>query len=232
MTKARDIASAAPAPSTVSATELGYLDGVTSAIQTQVDGKVAASIIAAKGDLIVGTANDTVGILTKGTDTYTLVADSAEATGLKWAAPSSGTPAFVGASLYKSGFQNLSNGVWTAITWNSEFFDTDAYHDTSTNTSRMTIPAGKAGKYLIAGMLDWSSGTSSREIALYKNGETHRFLSKVILSTSSTWQQNFVTVINLAVSDYVEIYGNVSGVGFSVDGGTDRTQVAITYLGA
>jgi hypothetical protein len=35
MTKARDIASAAPAPSTVSATELGYLDGVTSAIQTQ-----------------------------------------------------------------------------------------------------------------------------------------------------------------------------------------------------
>ena len=39
MTKARDIASAAPAPSTVSATELGYLDGVTSAIQTQVDAK-------------------------------------------------------------------------------------------------------------------------------------------------------------------------------------------------
>ena len=43
MTKARDIASAAPAPSTVSATELGYLDGVTSAIQTQLDGKQAAN---------------------------------------------------------------------------------------------------------------------------------------------------------------------------------------------
>ena len=39
MSKARDIASAAPAPSTVDATELGYLDGVTSAIQTQLDGK-------------------------------------------------------------------------------------------------------------------------------------------------------------------------------------------------
>jgi len=91
MTKARDIASAAPAPSTVSATELGYLDGVTSAIQTQVDGKVAASIIAAKGDLIVGTANDTPGILTvASTAGYTLVADSAEATGLKWAAPGGG----------------------------------------------------------------------------------------------------------------------------------------------
>ena len=43
MTKARDIASAAPAPSTVSATELGYLDGVSSAIQTQIDGKQAAN---------------------------------------------------------------------------------------------------------------------------------------------------------------------------------------------
>lgn len=39
MTKARDIASAAPAPSTVSATEIGYLDGVTSAVQTQIDSK-------------------------------------------------------------------------------------------------------------------------------------------------------------------------------------------------
>ena len=43
MTKARDIASAAPAPSTVSATELGYLDGVSSAIQTQIDSKAAAA---------------------------------------------------------------------------------------------------------------------------------------------------------------------------------------------
>ena len=43
MTKARDIASAIPAPSTVDATELGYLDGVTSAIQTQIDTKAPSS---------------------------------------------------------------------------------------------------------------------------------------------------------------------------------------------
>jgi hypothetical protein len=43
MTKARDIASATPAPSTVSSAELGYLDGVTSAIQTQVDAKAASA---------------------------------------------------------------------------------------------------------------------------------------------------------------------------------------------
>lgn len=39
MTKARDIASATPVPSAVSATELGYVDGVTSAIQTQINAK-------------------------------------------------------------------------------------------------------------------------------------------------------------------------------------------------
>jgi len=37
MTKARDLANAATALSAVSATELGYLDGVTSAVQTQIN---------------------------------------------------------------------------------------------------------------------------------------------------------------------------------------------------
>lgn len=41
MTKARDLANASTALSAVSATELGYVDGVTSAIQTQIDGKQA-----------------------------------------------------------------------------------------------------------------------------------------------------------------------------------------------
>lgn len=39
MTKARDLANAGTALTTVSATELGYLDGVTSAVQTQIDAK-------------------------------------------------------------------------------------------------------------------------------------------------------------------------------------------------
>jgi len=43
MTKARDLASAIPVPSAVSATELGYVDGVTSAIQTQMDSKLATA---------------------------------------------------------------------------------------------------------------------------------------------------------------------------------------------
>ena len=43
MTKARDLANSAAAFSAVSATELGYVDGVTSAIQTQLDAKADSS---------------------------------------------------------------------------------------------------------------------------------------------------------------------------------------------
>lgn len=46
MTKARDLANIGTTLATVSTTELGYLDGVTSAIQTQIDGKQAASTAA------------------------------------------------------------------------------------------------------------------------------------------------------------------------------------------
>jgi len=46
MTKARDLANASTALSAVSATELGYLDGVTSAVQTQVDAKLATTTAA------------------------------------------------------------------------------------------------------------------------------------------------------------------------------------------
>lgn len=45
MSKARDLANAATALSAVSATELGYLDGVTSAVQTQINTKASTTYV-------------------------------------------------------------------------------------------------------------------------------------------------------------------------------------------
>jgi hypothetical protein len=67
-------------------TEIGYLNGVTSSIQTQLDGKVDESIITAKGDLYVGSASSTIDNLPVGTDGYLLTADSSQTLGVKWAA--------------------------------------------------------------------------------------------------------------------------------------------------
>jgi hypothetical protein len=51
---------------------------------------ISANIVDAKGDLIAGTAADTVARLAVGTNDQVLVADSTAATGLKWATPASG----------------------------------------------------------------------------------------------------------------------------------------------
>ena len=51
---------------------------------------IPKTIVDAKGDLIAGTASDTVARLAVGTNGQVLTADSAEATGVKWATASAG----------------------------------------------------------------------------------------------------------------------------------------------
>lgn len=63
-----------------------YVDTAVSSLSaTAGNTYIESSIIAAKGDLIVGTANDTEAILTVGTNGYFLKANSSAATGLEWA---------------------------------------------------------------------------------------------------------------------------------------------------
>ena len=70
------------------------------------------STIDAKGDLLVGTADNTIGRLAVGTNTYILTADSAETTGLKWAAPAGGGFTF---AAYTPTYTNFTLGNGTVI---------------------------------------------------------------------------------------------------------------------
>jgi hypothetical protein len=116
MSKARDLASGAPAPAGVTSTEIGYVDGVTSAIQTQLNAKQAVvsgvndteigyldgvtsaiqtqinaqipkSTVTAKGDLIVGTGAGTFVAQSVGSNGQLLSANSAQADGVEWVNP-------------------------------------------------------------------------------------------------------------------------------------------------
>lgn len=76
--------------SAVTATELSYLSGVTSAIQTQINSRQLRSVLTTKGDLYVATASDTVARQGVGANGQILVADSGQTNGIKWAYPTLG----------------------------------------------------------------------------------------------------------------------------------------------
>src|SRR5262245_27841866 len=87
---ARPAASAVPAGTLYSCTTHGLVyqsDGASWSTWATLTGNVAADpIIDAKGDLIVGTAADTAARLAVGSNNQVLVADSAQSSGIKWAA--------------------------------------------------------------------------------------------------------------------------------------------------
>jgi hypothetical protein len=64
---------------------------VSTAQQTALDGKLALATVDAKGDLLVGTADNTVARLAVGSNGKVLAADSAQSTGLAWVTPAAGS---------------------------------------------------------------------------------------------------------------------------------------------
>jgi hypothetical protein len=79
-------------------TEIGYLNGVTSAIQTQLDGKVDESLFDVKGDILVASADNTPAKLGVGTNGYILTANSSATNGIEWAAAPISLPSQTGNS--------------------------------------------------------------------------------------------------------------------------------------
>jgi hypothetical protein len=159
-----------------------------------------ATEIAAKGDLIVGTGAATFDNLAAGANGLPLVTDSGATTGLKWGYTNS-----ISAFLYKAAAQSIPNATWTAVTFSDEAWDTNSFHDTSTNTSRITIPAGLAGKYAfnLRGFFA-ANATGVRYIAVYLNGVSVRI--NYFPANAADFEIALNTKINLVATDYVEMY--------------------------
>ena len=188
-----------------------------------------------KGDLFTFTTVDArIGVGANGT---VLTADSAEATGLKWATPAGGS-SFVGAGCMKNSNQSIPDSTFTAITFAVESFDTSGIHDTSTNTDRFTVPSGKAGYWLFNGNINWASNASGyRQIAAVKNGTlTGSEPNPGTSAVGNILAQPLSAIFYLAVADYISFYAfQNSGGSLNVDStatGNGRTFAYFTYLGA
>ena len=187
-------------------------------------------ILTTKGDIYAATAAATPDRLAVGANNTVLTADSTAATGLKWAAAN----VFSGASVYKTGSaQNINNGTWTVLVFDSEYFDTDSYHSTSTNTGRFTV--GTTGYYQIGAQCAWSaSATGIRHHRIVKNGSTdivYRVLG-VATPVGSEVSYDINYLAYLTAADYIEfqLYQDSGGT-LTTDVNPNRTFFTIQKVG-
>ena len=105
----------------------------------------------------------------------------------------------------------LTSGTAAVITLDSERWDTDTIHSTSSNTSRLT--ATTAGKYQITGHAEFASnGTAGRRrIEILLNGTTVLASQDCVLNTATPTDAvrcSITTHYDLAATDYVELRAN------------------------
>ena len=129
----------------------------------------AVATVTTKGDLTAATAATTLARLGVGANDSTLVAASGEATGLAWQIQ----PA---ARVYNDAEIDPATSSWVSLTFNTERYDTDTVHSTSSNTSRLTCPDNGSGLYHIGGCVQFNttggSGSKIIGVRILLNGAT------------------------------------------------------------
>lgn len=125
--------------------------------------------------------------------------------------------------------QSINNDTWTTVAFDGEEWDTNAYHDLVTNNSRITIPPGKAGKYLI-GFTGYfaDNATGVRGCKLVWTGAPNPIAGGLFAAnptvTAAFGYIHCATVFNFAAGEYIEVqvYQN-SGGALNLGAGTNIT---------
>jgi len=103
---------------------------------------------------------------------------------------------------------HTSTGNYQALTFDSERVDVGAMHDTSTNTGRLTVPAGGGGFYQVGGCIEFASnGTGRRGIQVRLNGTTVIARQEAQAISANDHPLTISTVYQLAAGDYLELLG-------------------------
>lgn len=116
-----------------------------------------------------------------------------------------------------SGTQAIPDDALTAVTFDTEDFDVGSMHSTASNTSRLTVPAGAGGVYLLTAHLRYdANATGVRGIRFLKNGTDALTTTCFHLGFSDSGSGpvlQLTVFASLAAGDYVEVqaYQNSTG---------------------
>ena len=141
--------------------------------------------------------------------------------GTAWVAPQAQTvPPMCKAT--KSAVQSIPAATATVITLQTEDYDTDSMHSTTTNTSRITI--GTAGVYTVTGfILSAASVAAYNYLYIYKNGTSLPANTGIVAGTkdgANAIISQITVTLSLAAADYVELafyHNNAGAINVSAD---------------
>lgn len=146
---------------------------------------------------------------------------------------------FRGALVFNNASQNTTaSGAWYTMTWNSESYDTSSFHDTTTNTSRITIPNG-VSKIKLWGNAEFpaTAVTGLRGLRFYKNGTgvapgTSEILIPANVSAAAAIQSVSLSTptLNVVAGDYFEMQVFQSSGTAAIAIGTNSTTGDKTYF--
>ena len=112
----------------------------------------------------------------------------------------------LGCTAYHNAAQSIQTAVLTYLSFNSEYWDTDAIHDTSTYNNRLTCKT--AGAYLIIGQVRWAANaTGQRQVNITLSSGRSVIAAQHEHGNSASIATNMSVscIYPLAVNDYVEL---------------------------
>lgn len=113
----------------------------------------------------------------------------------------------------RTGTFSLANVTNHTILWDTEDYDTDGFHSTSVNTSRLTVPADKGGLYAVGYAIDVAAGANVASAWIVVNGGATRFAWVQTPNVSQGVFMQGSDFLGLSAGDYIEalVYQNSGG---------------------
>lgn len=104
---------------------------------------------------------------------------------------------------YQTVAQSIPSAAWTALTFDTNDWDTNGLHSTTTNPTRLT--AKVAGKYRFSGFASVNATQTDSGIRVYKNGTTEVAYNEDNFN-SNTLYLPISGEVALATGDYLELH--------------------------